>query len=170
MYLGNLDPRKGPLQAIEAAAALDLPIVLAGGSDEGYYEAAIRPHIDGQRVRYVGAVDVAERNRLLAGAGALLYPLVDPEPFGLVMIEAMACGTPVAAVGIGAVPEIVDVGCTGQLIEHAGQLAQVIPATLELDRAAVRDRARVRFNHHRMTRDYERVYRAAIAQRRPAAA
>jgi glycosyltransferase involved in cell wall biosynthesis len=103
-------------------------------------------------------VDPAERDRLLAGAAALVYPLLYPEPFGLVVIEAMACGTPVVAPRIGAVPELVEPGVGGYLAESVDGLAGLIPAALELDRERIRAQAIERFDFRRMVDDHERLY------------
>ena len=100
----------------------------------------------------------AERDRLLAGAAALLYPIAAAEPFGLVMIEAMASGTPVLATACGAVPEIVDSGVTGFYAAEPGSLAKLVPATLDLDRRRIAATAAERWNYRRMVDDYEALY------------
>jgi len=144
-------------------------LVLAGpGSD--YFDAEIAPLVDGSSVEYAGPVPVQERNELLARAAALVYPIAYPEPFGLVLVEAMACGTPVAAVGIGAVPEIVEDGLTGRCAESAASLAELVPSVVELDRERVRRRAVERFDHLRMVDEYERLYLRVIAGRESEAA
>jgi glycosyltransferase involved in cell wall biosynthesis len=157
LFLGRMIPDKGPLQAVRLARMLDLPLVLAGSSTR-YFDEEVRPLVDGEGVRYVGAVDRAQRDSLLCGACALLLPLTYPEPFGLVMIEAMACGTPVAATGIGAVPEIVEPGVTGCHAPSAQALADCIPQALELDRTRVRARAVERFDFKRMVDEHEALY------------
>jgi glycosyltransferase involved in cell wall biosynthesis len=168
LYLGRMIEDKGPLEAIRVAAELDMPIVLAGPGGE-WFDAEVAPRVDGDRVRYVGRVDVARRNELLVGAAALLFPVVYPEPFGLVTIEAMACGTPVAATRLGAAPEIVEEGVTGSCADSPAGLAEAVSRALSLDRARVRERAVERFDYHRMVDEYEALYASAAAERRSAA-
>jgi glycosyltransferase involved in cell wall biosynthesis len=164
LFLGRMIPDKGPREAIRIASMTGMRLVLAGpGSD--YFDVEIAPLVDGSAVEYAGAVPVQERNELLAGAAALLYPIAYPEPFGLVLVEAMACGTPVAAVGIGAVPEIVEEGLTGCYAESTASLVELVPSVLELDRARIRRTAVERFDHLRMVDEYERLYRQVIAGR-----
>lgn len=165
LFLGRTIPDKGPLQAVRLARLFDLPLVLAGPST-AHFEQTVLPLVDGQRVRYVGAVNRRQRNELLSEACALLLPLTYPEPFGLVMVEAMACGTPVVATGIGAVPEIVEPGVTGCHAPSAQALADCIPAALELDRARVRARAVERFDFRRMVDEHEALYER-LAKGRP---
>src|SRR5262249_57921430 len=105
----------------------------------------------------------AERNRLLAGAAALLYPIYEPEPFGLVLIEAMACGTPVLAHALGAVPEIVENGVTGRAAADLSSMAEHLPDVLSLDRARVRASAMARFDYHGMVDGYEAAYERLAA-------
>jgi glycosyltransferase involved in cell wall biosynthesis len=111
-FLGRFSWGKGPLTAIRIARELDMPIRLAGPRNS-FYAEYVAPHVDGERVVYLGPVGGESRARLLGGASVLLYPIDQPEPFGLVLIESMMCGTPVAAIGIGAVTQIVDEGITG---------------------------------------------------------
>ena len=166
-FLGQLTYGKGPVTAIHVARKAGMRLVLAGpgDEDEDYFRSEVAPLIDGQAIEYVGAVGQAERNRLLSGAAALLYPLADPEPFGLVLIEAMACGTPVAALGLGAVPEIVTDGVTGCCAADAEALVARLPEVLRLDRARVRQEAVERFDYRRMTDDYLAVYRRLVRRR-----
>ncbi len=161
LYLGRLIADKGPVQAIEIARAAGRPIVLAGSAedDDDDYDDAIAPMVDGVMVRYLGAVDAAERTQLLARAGALVYPLQYPEPFGLVLAEAMACGTPVLAHPVGAVPEIVTEGENGFTSLTVEGLAALVPAALALDRARIRAGARERFDLERMVTRYETLFR-----------
>jgi glycosyltransferase involved in cell wall biosynthesis len=142
-----------------------MPLVLAGPPEHGF-EERVAPLIDGRQITYVGRVEPDERDRLLAGAAALLYPLQYPEPFGLVPIEAMSCGTPVLAVGIGAVPELVEPGLTGYLADSWQALCGLLPAALRLDRRAVRARAVQRFDAQRMIDRHELLYRRLAAQSR----
>lgn len=168
-FLGRFIPGKGPLAAIEAARALGLPIRLAGPSNE-YFETVIRPLVDGRAVEYVGPVSGDERSHLLGGARALLYPLSEPEPFGLVPIEAMMCGTPVAATRVGAVPEIVDAGVTGFWAATAEGFPDSVLAALQLNRQAVRRHAEARFSYQTMVGGYSRLFHDAVERRESAGA
>ena len=159
VYLGRFIANKGPVEAIGVARAAGLPIVLAGPGND-YFDAHVRPLVDGDRVRWVGPVDTAGRDALLGGAAALVYPLVEPEPFGLVQVEAMMCGTPVVATPIGAVPEIVTPGETGALAT-VDVMAAAVARAVRLDRRRVRAAAVARFGVRRMAEDYLRVYEAA---------
>lgn len=164
-YLGRFTSGKGPTLAIAAARALGVRLLLAGWADD-YYRAHVEPLVDGRSVEYVGPVSGSERDRLLGGARALLYPLQDPEPFGLVQVEAMMCGTPVAALRIGAVPEIVDEGVTGYTAPSTDEFPQAILRAFALDRQRVRERAEERFSARRMAQAYARLYEHQIATRR----
>jgi glycosyltransferase involved in cell wall biosynthesis len=165
LFLGRMIEDKGPAQAIEIARRVGMPLVLAGPPEHGF-EERIAPLIDGRQITYTGRVEPDERDRLLADAAALLYPLQYPEPFGLVPIEAMSCGTPVLAVGIGAVPEIVEPGVTGYLAPSWEALVSLVPAALKLDRRTVRARAIQRFDARRMVDRHEALYRRLAAQDR----
>ena len=165
LFLGRMIEDKGPAQAIEIARAVDMPLILAGPADEDF-DDTIAPLIDGRQITYVGSVEPEERNRLLAGAAALLYPLLYPEPFGLVVIEAMACGTPVLGVGIGAVPELVEPGLTGYLAPAWEGLPELVRPALELDRQAIRDRAVERFHYTGMVDRHEALYRRLVREAR----
>ncbi len=165
LFLGRFTEGKGVLQAIDVAARANLPLVLAA-APEAYYHDVVEPHVDGVRVVYAGEVDHAEKVRLLGGAGALLYPVQDAEPFGLVMVEAMACGTPVAALDRGAVPEIIDEGVTGRIFHSVDDMAAGLPAVLALDRRRVRERAVARFDVARMVKGYLTVYQQIQDQHR----
>jgi glycosyltransferase involved in cell wall biosynthesis len=162
LFLGRMIEDKGPAKAIEIARRADMPLVLAGPAEDRFDET-VAPQIDGGRVRYVGRVGPPERERLLAGAGALLYPLAYPEPFGLVPVEAMACGTPVVGTAIGAVPELIEPGLTGYLADSWEGLAELVPSALELDRGQIRRRAIERFDYRRMVDSYEVLYRRLAA-------
>jgi glycosyltransferase involved in cell wall biosynthesis len=169
LFLGRMIPDKGPIEAVRAARTVGMPLVLAGPGGD-YVESEVEPLGDSRTVEFAGPVTVAERNQLLAGAAALLYPIVYPEPFGLVLVEAMACGTPVAAVGLGAVPELVEEGVTGYCADSAASFAAVVPAALALDRARVRAAAVARFDYRRMVDEYEALYRRLAEERSSEAA
>ena len=156
-FLGRFIGGKGPLLAIKAARSLGVRLVLAGPRNS-YYDKHIAPLVDGDCVEYVGMVSGVSRNQLLSGARALLYPIQNPEPFGLVMVEAMLCGTPVAAMGLGAVPEIIDQGFTGYYTESTDAFPQAISQSLNLDRCCVREKALARFSAQRMASEYARIY------------
>ena len=157
LFLGRLIADKGPREAIEIARAANRPLILAGAADADY-ERELAPLVDGELIRHVGPVNARRRNELLGGAVALLLPLRYPEPFGLVMIEAMACGTPVLATGIGAVPEVVEPGLTGYHAPEPAELGRLLEATERLDRHRVRARAVERFDAARMVAEHERLY------------
>ncbi len=163
-YLGRMSMEKNPLDAIRIARAVDLPIVLAGQPqnerEKQYFAEQIQPLIDGEMVRWIGPVNHPQKNELLRHAAALIFPIQWDEPFGLVMIEAMACGTPVVAHRRGSVAEVVDDGITGF---HAGvidALAELVPRALELDRRQVRDHAESRFGYRAMVDSYLALYRS----------
>src|ERR1700757_3552663 len=140
-FLGRLTAEKGPRDAIRIARAAGMPLRIAAKIPRGetvYFKKQLEPHIDGRAVQLVGEVDEAKKQPFLAGAAALLFPIDWPEPFGLVMIEAMACATPVLAFRCGSVPEIVDDGYTGRIVSCVDEAVQVLPALLSMDRKAVR--------------------------------
>ena len=157
-FLGRMIPSKGPAEAVRVARELEMPLVMAGPSTE-WFEAEVRPSVDGDLIRYDGPIDARGRNELLTGAAALLFPVTYPEPFGLVMVEAMACGTPVAAFGVGAVPEVVEEGVGGSWVPPDGSLADAIRRAVRLDRRRVREAAVERFDYRRMVDAYEDLYR-----------
>lgn len=157
LFLGRFTEGKGVLQAIEIARKVGIRLVLAAPEDD-YYRDVIRPHVDGTHVVYAGEVGHDEKVKLAGGARALLYPVQSGEPFGLVLAEAMACGTPVAALDRGAVREVVDDGLTGCIFPDEQALAEGLPKVFALDRAAVRQRAIERFGIGRMVDEYIAVY------------
>lgn len=163
LYLGRMIADKGPAEAVRIAAAAGLPLILAGPEveDSGVDPRALAASAPG--VDWVGRVGAAERLRLLRGAAALLFPVQYPEPFGLVLVEAMACGTPVLACALGAVPEIVRDGHGGFTAARWQDLAALVPAVRALDRASVRREALARFSAERMVDDYEALYRRILS-------
>lgn len=163
-YLGRFVSGKGPLQAIQTARSLGLRLLLAG-PENPYFRERVKPLVDGRNVEYVGYVRGAEKDRLLGGARALLYPIQYPEAFGLVLVEAMLCGTPVAAIRLGAVPEIVEEGVSGCAAESMAQFPGALKQALTLDRAQVRRRAEARFSAETMAQRYARVYEQILARR-----
>ena len=164
LFLGRFTPGKGPVQAIEVAKALGMRLLLAA-ADDAYYREAVAPLVDGQQIVYVGEVDFATKVRLYGGARALLYPVQAGEPFGLVLAEAMACGTPVAALDRGAVSEVVDHGITGGIFADQAAMVAGLEAVMALDRRRIHERAVARFGVMPMVDGYVRAFRAIIAQR-----
>jgi glycosyltransferase involved in cell wall biosynthesis len=162
LYLGRFTSGKGPLHAIATARALGLRLVLAG-PENPYFREHVRPLVDGKGVEYAGFVSGAARDNLLGHARALLYPIQHPEAFGLVLVEAMLCGTPVAAVRLGAVPEIVEEGVTGCMAAGMGDFSKVVLRSLELDRRQVRWHAERRFSAGQMARAYARLYEQILS-------
>jgi glycosyltransferase involved in cell wall biosynthesis len=162
-FLGRFIPQKGPLHAIAVARQLGLRLILAGESN-AYFEKTVAPHVDGKQIQYIGAVDSAQRNELLGHARALLYPNEAGEPFGLVMPEAMLCGTPVVAMSVGAVPEIVDEAITGYFAADLEGFSRCVLRSFLLDRKRIREHAKARFSAARMAEGYERVFEQAVGR------
>ena len=163
LFLGRFTEGKGVLQAIEIASRTGQRLVLAGAEND-YYRDVVSPHIDGENVVYAGEVGGAEKGALLGGARALLYPIQEAEPFGLVLIEAMACGTPVAALDCGAVSELVDNGVTGYLSTSLDALVASLPRVEALDRPSVRARAVKRFGPDQAVDAHVELYERLITQ------
>ena len=165
LFLGRFHPEKAPHLAIDAARASGLPIVLAGKCSEpvekSYFASEIRPRI-GADVTILGVAGPAAKRALLAGAACLLFPIVWDEPFGLVVIEAMACGTPVVALRRGAVSELIVHGQTGIIVDHPGELADGIAQARRLDPAMCRKHVETGFSVEVMAASYEAVYQRAL--------
>jgi glycosyltransferase involved in cell wall biosynthesis len=165
-FLGRFIPGKGPREAVAAARAVGVRLLLAGPRND-YFREHVEPLVDGRSVEYIGFVNGPARDRLLGEARALLYPLQAPEPFGLVQVEAMMCGTPVVARRIGAVPEIIDEGVTGYTAESMDDFAAGMMRAFALDRRRVRDWAEARFSARRMAQQYAEVYQHLASAWRP---
>jgi len=165
LFFGRIHPDKGAAAAIEVARRAGRRLLLAGiVHDEAYFARAIAPRLDGDRVAFLGMADPARRDALLGGASALLHLIDFDEPFGLSMIEAMACGTPVIAYRRGAIPEVVDEGETGYIVGDIEEAVAAVPRAAALDRARIRRRAEERFSQGRMVEDYLRVYEAILRE------
>ncbi|CAB4243435.1 Glycosyl transferase [Methylacidimicrobium sp. AP8] len=168
-FLGRIAPEKRPDLAIKIAAKAGMPLKIAAKVDrvdQAYWEEKIRPMVKTHpNVEFIGEVNEREKAQLLGGAAALLFPIDWPEPFGLVMIEAMACGTPVIAFRRGSVPEVVEDGVSGFIVEDVGQAVAAVRRLPDLDRRRVRAAFERRFTVERMARDYLELYRQLIASR-----
>jgi glycosyltransferase involved in cell wall biosynthesis len=165
LFLGRFTDGKGPLQAIEIAKRLGMRLILAAAEDD-YYRERVAPHVDGRRVVYFGEADFQAKVKLYGGARALLYPIQTREPFGLVLAEAMACGTPVAALDRGAVREVVDEGVTGLIFNDLEEMIHGLSRVLDLDRRRVHERAVTRFGTKRMVDEYIAVYTRIVEAHR----
>lgn len=161
-FLGRISPEKDPVQAIHIALALGMPLKIAAKVDvvdQCYFEQQVRPLLDLPGIEYVGELSEQKKGDFLRKASALLFPICWPEPFGLVMIEAMACGTPVLAFDSGSVREVIDDGVTGRVVQSFEEAVKLLPEVLTLDRRKVRRRFEQRFSARRMANDYVRIYR-----------
>ncbi len=168
--LGRIAPEKGVDQAIKIALRCEIPLKIAAKidrHDQEYFDQIIRPLLDHPLVEYVGEIGDHEKSDFLSGATALLLPINWPEPFGLVMIEAMACGTPVIAYNRGSAPEIIDEGLTGFIVEDGIGAAAAVRRLAQLDRAAIRKQFEARFTARRMALDYLAAYRSLMQAAEP---
>jgi glycosyltransferase involved in cell wall biosynthesis len=160
---GRIHPDKGTDLAIEIARRAGRRLIICGiVQDAAFFARDVEPHIDGDRVVYLGSVGPADRGRILGSAAALLHPIRFAEPFGLSVVESMACGTPVIAYRKGSMPEVVDEGVTGRLVGDVDEAVAAVRALASLDRAACAARARERFSAGRMVEDYLAIYRKIV--------
>ncbi len=165
VFLGRIAPIKGTHTAVEVARRSGRPLVIAGNVPEDqqdFFREQIEPHLDGKQIQYVGPVDDEEKNELLGRAAAFLMPIEWEEPFGIVMAEAMACGTPVIGTRRGAVPEVVDDGVTGFFGDTIGDLVEAVGNIDVLDRRATRERCEQHFSGRAVVDRYERLYEDQI--------
>jgi len=164
-FLGRIAPEKRPDRAIRIARSLGVPLKIAAKVDrvdEDYFREVIAPLLDGPDVEFVGEINEQQKNEFLGEARALLFPADWPEPFGLSMIESMACGTPVLAFRCGSVPEVIDEGVTGVIVENLEEAVNALPRVFAFDRRVVRQRFDERFSASRMAKDYLDVYRSLL--------
>jgi len=166
-FLGRMAPDKRPDRAIKIARKLRVPLKMAAkvdAVDQEYFDQKIKPMLAGEGVEFIGEIGEKEKQEFLGNAAALLFPIDWPEPFGLVMIEAMACGTPVLAFNEGSVPEVIDDGVSGVVVGSVAEAVQAFPELMSLDRKTVRRVFEERFTVERMAEDYVAVYRALLAK------
>lgn len=160
-FLGRISPEKGVEHAINIARAVKTPLKVAAKidmADRDYFIAKVEPHFQRPEVDYIGEINEVEKRQFLGRAKCLLFPIEWPEPFGLVMIEALACGTPVLAFNRGSVSEIIEPGVTGFIAESVEEAIALYPQTIALDRQRVRQRFCERFSAQCMARKYEALY------------
>jgi glycosyltransferase involved in cell wall biosynthesis len=160
-FLGRISPEKGPDRAIEIAKRVDMPLKMAAKVDRvdrRYFKQVVEPLLNDPHVEWVGEITDKQKNEFLGNAYALLFPIDWPEPFGLVMIEAMACGTPVIAYRRGSVPEVIDEGKTGFIANDLDGAAEAVRRVPELDRRVCRSVFETRFTANRMADDYLKVF------------
>lgn len=171
VFLGRIEHIKGTHLAIDIARRCGRRLVIAGNvpaGEESYFERQIKPHVDGNHVTYIGPVDDRQKNDLLGSAAAFLMPILWEEPFGIVMAEAMACGTPVLGLCRGAVPEVVADGVTGFVTATVDELVEAAARVHTLDRRACRARVEQLFSETAVATAYLEVYHAMLAQERQA--
>jgi len=167
-FLGRICPEKGIEDAIAIAERTQIPLKIAAKidrADREYYEARVKPLLSSPHVEYIGEINDGDKNEFLGGALALLFPICWPEPFGLVIIEAMACGTPVIAYPCGSVPEIVEDGVTGFIVKDIEEGASAVERVSALDRNRIRERFERRFTVEQMGNKYLDVYRRLMDSR-----
>ena len=167
LFFGRIHKDKGARQAVEIARACKKNLILAGIiQDQAYYDQYVAPHIDNDRVIYVGSVGPVERNRLLGKAGALLHPIQFDEPFGLSVIESMACGTPVIAFDRGSMPELIENGKNGYLVKSIDKAVEAVAHIQEIDRVTCRRHVEQYFTVDRMIDEYIQVYETILDSER----
>jgi glycosyltransferase involved in cell wall biosynthesis len=168
--LGRIAPEKGVDRAIQIAIRCGIPLKIAAKidrADQDYYDEVMRPLMDHPLVEYIGEINDGEKSNFLSGAIGLLLPIDWPEPFGLVMIEAMACGTPVIAYNRGSVVEIIQEGLTGFIVEDETSAITAVDRLSQLDRDAIRKEFEQRFTARRMALDYLAAYRGLMEEAAP---
>lgn len=166
-FLGRLSPEKGPHHAIAIAKQTGWRLKMAGkidAVDQLFYETQLKPYIDGEQIEYLGEANHAEKNALMGGAVATLFPIAWREPFGLVMVESMASGTPVIGMNLGAAPEVIAHGKTGFLCNSVNECVTALNQAQRIDRAACRQHVVDHFSVQKMTDGYEAVYRQVLGK------
>ena len=163
LFFGRIHPEKGARECIDIANETGMRLILAGIiQDHNYFDTEVKPFLDGDRIDYVGNVGPEKRDELLGGAYALLHPISFDEPFGLSVVEAMACGTPVIAINRGSMPEIISDGTTGFLVADSIEMTKAIDKVTQLDRLRCRQWVEERFSAERFVEAYIRVYKTIL--------
>lgn len=168
-FIGRISPEKRLDRAIQIAANTNIPLKVAAKVDKvdlKYYENQIKPLMKNPLVEYIGEINDRVKNDFLGNASALLFPINWPEPFGLVMIEAMACGTPVIAFNCGSVPEVIDEGKTGFIVQNIEEAVKKVKIIDSIDRKVCRQVFEERFSDERMAEDYANLYRELISSKK----
>ena len=164
LFFGRIHPEKGTAESIEIAKRVGKRLIIAGIiQDREYFDSLIHPHIDGEHVKYIGSVGPQERNEVLRNAFALLHPISFEEPFGLSIVEAMACGTPTIAFSRGSMPELITNGENGILVENVTEACDAMPLVKQMSRQACRKIAEERFSAERMAAEYHVVYEEILS-------
>jgi glycosyltransferase involved in cell wall biosynthesis len=169
VFLGRTSPEKGLDSAIEIAKAAGMPLKIAAKvdkSDQEYFDSCIQPLLDEGHVEFVGEVGFPEKNKFVGDAAALLFPISWPEPFGLVMIEAMACGTPVIAYRFGSVPEVMINGIAGFIVDDLQGAVEAVKNIHRIDRKKVRKHFEQRFTADRMAQEYVKIYERLVSRKK----
>ena len=165
VFFGRIHPDKGTAAAIEVAMRLGSPLLIAGIiHDQSYFDSMVAPHVDGERVVYLGSVGPSERQRILGNANVLLHLIDFDEPFGFSVVEAMACGTPVVAYPRGSMPELIQAGVNGYLVESPAEATEAVKALAGIDRHQVRASVAERFDATRMVGDYLTLYQRILQE------
>ena len=166
LYFGRIHPHKGAKEAVAIAQQTGRRLIIAGLiQEQGYYDAHVAPHVDGEQITYVGNVGPARRDTLLGNAAALLHPISFAEPFGLSVAESMFCGTPVIAFALGAMPELIQDEKTGFLVHTVAEAVDRVGALSSIDRRYCRTHAESNFSVDRMVQGYAAVYERAVGER-----
>jgi glycosyltransferase involved in cell wall biosynthesis len=167
-FLGRISPEKGPHHAIEIARRVGIPLKMAGKIDpvdEVFFQEQIAPHIDGEFIQFLGEANHCQKNNLMGRAIATLFPITWQEPFGLVMIESMAAGTPVIGIDMGSVPEVIANGISGFVCQDVDECGAAVAKVQDIDRQRCRDYVAHKFGIQAMADGYEAVYRDVLASR-----
>ena len=173
LFVGRISEEKGVHHAIDVAQYLQIPLIIAAKlennhrPDVEYFRQYVEPRLDGSKVKWIGEVNEDERNKLMSEAKCFLHPVSFREPFGLTLIEAMACGCPVVAFGRGSIREIIAQGKTGFVVEDAEEMVEAVANIDVIDRAECRRHSLENFNAHRMAKGYEAIYESILSKRKP---